>query len=233
MIAWSGTVSSGPGWVAFRGASAQNAFHAHPALQLTLGFAGDVTILGPEEAEHRGKAVLIHPGVRHRLMPHRDVAVVLIQPACVLAASILARAPTQPIATLDMFWHTAFNDRFATLSLSPHLRAALPALDKALDALRSAGSDFSIETAARAAGLSPSRLRVIAQKHLGLSLSQWLTWRKLERACAALARGASPAEAAIDGAFADQAHLTRTMRRILGITPGMSRAWRQDMPAHG
>jgi transcriptional regulator GlxA family with amidase domain len=41
----------------------------------------------------------------------------------------------------------------------------------------------------------------------------------LQRASRSLARGASLAEAALDAGFADQAHLSRSMRRVFGVTP--------------
>ena len=39
-----------------------------------------------------------------------------------------------------------------------------------------------------------------------------------------MARGASLADAALDAGFADQAHLTRTMSDVIGLTPGEARA---------
>jgi AraC-like DNA-binding protein len=51
-------------------------------------------------------------------------------------------------------------------------------------------------------------------------LSQWLLWRKLEQAALAISTGASLAEAAHAGGFADQPHFSRTMRRMFGLTPG-------------
>jgi AraC-like DNA-binding protein len=43
--------------------------------------------------------------------------------------------------------------------------------------------------------------------------------RRLHRAGRSLASGASLAEAALDAGFADQAHLSRSMRRAFGVTP--------------
>jgi AraC-like DNA-binding protein len=62
-------------------------------------------------------------------------------------------------------------------------------------------------------------LRAIASAHLEVPLSRWSALRQLQRAGHALVRGASLAEAAIDAGFADQAHLTRQMRRTFGVTP--------------
>ena len=54
--------------------------------------------------------------------------------------------------------------------------------------------------------------------------------RQLSRsqARALLERGCRPAEAAALTGFADQAHLTRWFRRVVGVTPGLYRNSVQD-----
>jgi AraC-like DNA-binding protein len=42
---------------------------------------------------------------------------------------------------------------------------------------------------------------------------------RIARARALLAGGASPAAVAADCGFADQPHLTRTFKRVVGVTP--------------
>ena len=44
-------------------------------------------------------------------------------------------------------------------------------------------------------------------------------WTRLRRAAEALLGGQSLADAAITAGFADQAHLTRQMREMMGLTP--------------
>lgn len=103
---------------------------------------------------------------------------------------------------------------------------ASPVLDLRIDdVLRrlAAQPQLSISEAARACAVSKSRLRELARQQLGVPLSTWLVWRKLERSAREMARGANLADAATAGGFADQAHFARTMRRMFGITPGMAR----------
>ncbi len=76
-----------------------------------------------------------------------------------------------------------------------------------------------LESSARHVGISASRLRTLAREQLGVSLSTWMLWRKLERAARAVLDGEPLARAAALGGFSDQAHFTRTMRRMFGVTP--------------
>ena len=78
---------------------------------------------------------------------------------------------------------------------------------------------LSISEVASQCHVSDSRLRALAREQIRLPISTWLLWRKLEKAFCEIAAGASLVDAAMRGGFADQAHLTRTMKRMLGITP--------------
>ncbi|WP_326846953.1 helix-turn-helix domain-containing protein [Streptomyces kaniharaensis] len=67
-------------------------------------------------------------------------------------------------------------------------------------------------------GLSPPRLRALVRVSVGVPLVQLRTWARLRTAVAALHDGSVAAAAASSG-FADQAHLARTARSLLGRTP--------------
>ncbi len=89
----------------------------------------------------------------------------------------------------------------------------------ALDELAGdAGDRGAIERATKASGLSEARLRALAKEEMGVPLSQWMLWRKLERGMRAIAAGQRLASAASHAGFADQAHFARTMKRMFGVT---------------
>ncbi|MFE0071472.1 helix-turn-helix transcriptional regulator [Nonomuraea sp. NPDC059023] len=77
----------------------------------------------------------------------------------------------------------------------------------------------SMPALAAEVGLSPQRLRALARRELGMPLSRWRIWVRLRRAAEAMRAGQSPADAAITGGFADQAHFTRRLREMMGLTP--------------
>lgn len=71
----------------------------------------------------------------------------------------------------------------------------------------------------------PAHLSRTFRQAFGASLSQYVLRRRVELACAALARDpdAPLARVAQETGFADQSHLCRGFRRVTGLTPG---AWR-------
>src|SRR5437773_2215393 len=109
--------------------------------------------------------------------------------------------------------------------------------------------DFTYRVMYPAAGLLPDgmgrtprfREPVIADtglaaelRRLHAALGAGLAQHRVSQARVLLERGCRPAEAAALTGFADQAHLTRWFRRVVGVTPGVYRNSVQDRsPRHG
>ena len=81
-----------------------------------------------------------------------------------------------------------------------------------------------------AAGTGLSRYQLIRsfRTEVGMPPYAWLAQHRVSAARALLERGCRPAEAAALTGFADQAHLTRWFRRVVGVTPGVYRNSVQD-----
>jgi AraC family transcriptional regulator len=78
---------------------------------------------------------------------------------------------------------------------------------------------------ARACELSVRHFTRAFRGSTGMSPHEWLLQLRLEKARTLLATTRRlPAEIALDCGFADQSHLSRVFRRIVGVTPG---AWRR------
>jgi AraC-like DNA-binding protein len=90
-----------------------------------------------------------------------------------------------------------------------------PRVVTALDALPQVER---IQQLAERVGLSPSWLRTLVRDHTGTSLVRLRMWQRLRRSLHSL-RDRPIAEAAVDAGFADQPHLTRTARDLIGHTP--------------
>ena len=76
---------------------------------------------------------------------------------------------------------------------------------------------LTLPAAASAACLSPSRARHLFAAQTGLPFKTFVLWRRIEKAVALYAAGASLTEAAHEAGFADSAHLSRTFRRTFGL----------------
>ena len=86
------------------------------------------------------------------------------------------------------------------------------------------GSDLTAEDLAAAAGCSRyAAYRAFTQAY-GLAPSDYQRQLRVRAARRLLSAGVTPARAAAEAGFADQAHLTRWFRRYYGVTPGAYRA---------
>ena len=82
-----------------------------------------------------------------------------------------------------------------------------------------AEEDASLEALAAIAELSPGRLMHAFTTSIGIPLRPYLLWLRAQRAAGAILSGAPLSEAAYGAGFADSAHMSRTFRRMFGITP--------------
>lgn len=72
--------------------------------------------------------------------------------------------------------------------------------------------------------LSESRLRHLFQVHIGIPMTTYVLWLRIKRVLKVIAMPQGTlAEAAYEAGFSDQAHLTRTFKRMFGIAPSLMR----------
>lgn len=79
--------------------------------------------------------------------------------------------------------------------------------------------DWSMAALADLVGFSRYRLIRSFRRALGMTPHAYRTSRRVIRARRALATGTPPAVAALEAGFCDQAHLTRTFKSVVGVTP--------------
>ncbi|MFJ6770378.1 helix-turn-helix domain-containing protein [Kitasatospora sp. NPDC091257] len=205
----------GPGYALYQGPLADSAFHRHTTFQIAVaGATRTVAIEDDTGRRHRGPALVVPPMVRHRMAPTREVLTFYVDPHCAFADRL--RTDCGQGVTVAPQWH-GLTERevrpdggLPATGLDPRLRAAVAAL---------ADGREPLEGLAARVGLSPQRLRALARRQLGVPLARWRSWQRLSRAALALGEGCSPAQAAFAGGFADQAHFSRWMRELTGLTP--------------
>jgi AraC-like DNA-binding protein len=75
---------------------------------------------------------------------------------------------------------------------------------------------------ARQSGLSARQLRHRFTAELGLNPSAYRRWRRLRHAIAAVGRGATLTEGALEAGFADGAHFSRVFHAQFGMAPSQA-----------
>ncbi|WP_425062079.1 helix-turn-helix domain-containing protein [Pyruvatibacter mobilis] len=224
---WKGEFYIGETWLVYRGRAADNRPHAHATLQLTVSLGLGISISDDQDLLISGSALCVKAGKRHTLHPSDNAVLVLIEPQSPLAHYVQSFAGDADISRVDpsfiaqVNWDGELETLFGCLELdSVRTHSQMDKrLMEALEFLRTAQLKGAISAAAKSCGLSEPRLRVLAQEQLGVPLSKWLIWQATRRSARAMAQGASLADAAYAGGFSDQAHLTRTMGKIMGVTP--------------
>lgn len=225
-MTWQGEVAFGNVALAFRGDSAENRFHAHAAVQCVFSEHG-TELLDAQQRRHAGAGWVVRSGVAHCLRPATALTLLLIEPQSRLATGLLRQVSDEPIAPLPAELLALLGTRppLAALlqTMTEQLTGSAAEVDKrilsALSHLDSVEVRDPAAVAAAHAGISASRLRALCRDQFGVPFSTLLLWRKVRKACMAIGMGQSLAQAAQLAGFSDQSHLTRTMTKVIGLTP--------------
>jgi AraC family transcriptional regulator len=99
-------------------------------------------------------------------------------------------------------------------------------LARVLDFVRdNIASDLSLAELANLAGVSPSHFKTLFKQSIGMPVHRYVIRRRVEYAAELLQGGRAPlADVALQAGFANQSHMARCMRDVLGITPARLRS---------
>jgi AraC-like DNA-binding protein len=87
------------------------------------------------------------------------------------------------------------------------------------ECLHEDGFQIDLDTLAQRAGLGKFQALRAFKRRYGLPPHAYQLCVRVKRVCHLLQAGATPAEAAADCGFADQSHMNRHFKRIVGVTP--------------
>lgn len=204
-----------PGYAVYRGpTTGAGPLHRHGAFQVAVGQRGDVAMDDAHGTRHRAAALVVTPMASHRIHASTDLLTFFIEPHCAFA-DLLRRDHRDGVSPAPEFRGLTVADvaeatRAPSAELDPRLTHAMNMIS---------ARDASMSHVAAAVGLSAQRLRSLARSQLGMPLTRWRTWVRLGAAAEAMRSGSSVTEAAGAAGFSDQAHLTRRMREMMGLTP--------------
>jgi AraC-like DNA-binding protein len=228
------SASPWPAVVSIQGPGGDSGFHAHHALHLLLCTGGALRIRTRERgAGQTACGVLTAPDVPHAIDARgAEVALVFVDPESAVGAALHGSMGAAPVRLFDEKERDALlaggvNEAIARLAGdASRARAMHPRVRRVLRAIHESppGADVSLASLAAIASLSEGRLMHAFTESVGIPLRPYLSWLKVQRAAAAMAKRAPLARAAIAGGFADAAHMSRTFKRMFGMTPAMLRS---------
>jgi len=216
--------------------------HSHHAIQIVLAIDGEIAVCGKDGPWQTAPGIIVGPDVEHSYDSRGAFgAMVFVDPESIegawLRSSLQAGITLVPAprvapcaAELRRFRERPLESmeigaliRHCVQALSagaPPARRLDPRVTKVLQKIqRSDDLRVSLESAAAAAFLSPSRFAHLFKQQLGLPFRRYLLWRKLTRAMLVIGREGTATTAAHAADFADAAHLTRTFCQMFGIPP--------------
>lgn len=226
----------GPGLMAFTGRIGDAPAHAHAGVQVLFVARGRLTLCDAEGGEIVADLAIIPAGVAHQVRADPDTSgfVAYLDPDGLPARAALRRFAGLPTGRAES-WVAAARPRPPAHPLdlpSGDVRRTHPAV---ADAVRIAtghqgGPPTLVELAAHVR-ISPSRLSHVFATEIGLPYAAWRRWTRLQLGLGVVGSGGSLTEAAHAVGFADSAHLTRTCRELMGLTPTevlIAIGWRPD-----
>jgi len=238
MIATQPAVGAWPAAMIVWGQGFAATLHHHPCIQLMMTLRGALRIRGrSSEPWRRCGAALIGHGVVHEV-DARGAPVVLVfvhteSELGVALGELLTGEITRLSPAVVARWRATIGSpprgaRVDQWVRNDLLNGAPPAaidarIQRVVAHIRQhigTSRNFSLATLADFAGLSHSRFMHLFTQALGAPLRPYVRWLRVQRAACELVDGAGISTAAHRAGFADAAHLNRTFRRMLGMTPG-------------
>lgn len=238
-----------PPALATRGPAGPCVWHSHHALRFALPLTGELRVrTTPRGPWASAAGVLTGPDVEHVLDGGgAELLLVFIDPESALGSAFRAAlsGPLRLISdaerralTLDVEPQTILRcgaepwARAAARTLGLPTLPAPPAIHPRVRALlrllRESGvrEATSLDHLASAVGLSPSRLMHVFTSSVGTPLRPYLAWLRVQHAAIAIVSGTALSDAAHSAGFSDAAHMSRSFRRMLGVSPSMLRGMR-------
>jgi AraC-like DNA-binding protein len=220
--------ASGPEATLFAETRAYNVTrHCHPAWKVVLPIGGHVSVGTSAGRTITAAGVIVPPQLAHTCAASSSYAALFVDPWMLrpgLGLTPLDQAETQRI--LAALGPGGFPDTGADLAAAGAEVTGLTGAGHSLDPRVAHAVRESIRADPRArigaiaadVGLSPPRMRALVRASVGIPLVRLRQWARLRAAIADLPEE-SVAAAAASAGFADQAHLARTARNLLGRAP--------------
>lgn len=229
------------GVMIYHGSAIDAQEHSHNAIQITWPIKHQSLILGGKEIHtvcviaaqqahslslEFGWVILIEPQsslgelITHALEGSCYRALDLQPEGALLKPSLMTNAD-ELLARLEPMWQV-LNVDYLGLGNNPHLDSRIGQLVQKLDQCLIADcikpESWLAVTVAQSLGLSEGRFLHLFKQEMKIAWRPYLLWRRLLCAVNVLKSGRNATEAAYIAGFSDSAHLSRTFKKMFGLT---------------
>ena len=225
-----------PGRLMVAGGFSDLALHHHPAVQVTVGVSGLLTVTQDGDTHEMCRLVVIASGARHAVRSDSESGALTLYLGLQTAqgAALNTKAPQgvwivedgqilaeATAALLDSDGADAAADFLVDqLCGTQEPRPVHPQLRQAIEVVSSRMPDrIDVTSAAGAVALSPDYLGRLCKQQTGVSFSAAIRWERLVTAVSYLLDGYSVTDAAHLAGFADGSHANRVCWEMTGATP--------------
>jgi AraC-like DNA-binding protein len=215
-------------------------FHRNHAAVWLSTCEGEMSVTLADGTALKGQGVFIPSGTEYATaMAAHAIAALFWEPECASYQAAMARlddAPRTfncPLSKIDAAQKlrnpaTTRDDADDMLAemfgVSVRMRFPDSPMDtriaSAIQQLRDAPEKYdSLDVLAESVHLSPSRFAHVFKDEIGVPVRRYLLWLKMRKALDVAIAGHSLTTAALSAGFSDSAHLSRTVRSMMGIAP--------------
>jgi AraC-like DNA-binding protein len=236
----------GPGRLMVAGGFSDLALHHHPAVQITVGGRGPLTVTCDGETDDVGRLVVIASGARHAVRSDAESGALTLYlglqtpEGIALSTSSRNHGQHQGIWIVEDGQHlaeatAASLDQDGPHAAAEHLvdglwemgdcrsdgpRPVHPQLRQAIEVVSSRMPDrIDVTSVAGEVALSPDYLGRLCKRQTGVSFSATIRWERLVTAVSYLLDGYSVTDAAHLAGFADGSHANKVCWEMTGATP--------------
>lgn len=234
-------------WIGLAGEPA--GLHAHHAVQIALPFPPGRVRFQIPSADWKSYDAAIVAAHQPHSFEARDqlMATIFVEPESREGRGLQLRTRDRGVAALNAAslreeiaaLATGYENRASDAELIGLTRATITKLAgservpteptdarvaRAIELIRAQlGGTISLASIAASVHLSPDRFRHLFLEETGVGLRPYVLWLRLETSLSAYVAGNSLTDAAQAGGFADSAHLSRTFKKMFGISPASVR----------
>ncbi|MBQ9048635.1 MAG: helix-turn-helix domain-containing protein [Solobacterium sp.] len=206
--------------------------HRHPLIEIYAACDGNSHVV-TDEGILQGEIIIIGPDTVHAISDtgKPGIAVFLdplsesgyslyrntldTRPVCTaeadgVSASLLAKLSADSIRTVS-------EHILAQLQGEPVIRPFDESVLRTVDLLSDETCSYDMNTLAEKVFLSKSRLAHVFSEQTGITLKEYLQYKRLEGACRKIMKGANITEAAFDTGFSGSSHIAASSMKLTGM----------------